>query len=296
MAYKFKKGIRFRSGKKEYSYSITNGEMHSFIGGLPLKVETSENLETIIKNLEESEDFKYLHLGEISQEDLNTIISRIGKRIVELDINSIIRSDEILDLKVLKKCKKLRKVKLSFSERKIKLWNTRFNHKLMELEITGARALYNQNGLKSLKAKTLIIKRYSHGVSNIKELLIKDFSIFETMPNLEKLVLSIKSKKNKENDLLSLSKLVNLKTLILPKNYFFFNQYAWLTSKLPEVGGLGCYRVEYDHANEMDSYIINGSRMNWYVRGYETNKLNKYINKFNKLVEQYKNEDVPPLN
>ena len=111
MTYKFKKGIRFRNGKKEYSYSITNGEMHSFLGGLPLKVETSENLETIIKNLEESEDFKYLHLGEISQEDLNIIISRIGKRIVELDINSIIRSDEILDLKVLKKCKKLRNKK-----------------------------------------------------------------------------------------------------------------------------------------------------------------------------------------
>ena len=94
----------------------------------------------------------------------------------------------------------------------------------------------------------------------------------------------------------NLSKLNNLKEISLPKNYFFFSQYAWLTSKLPDVKGLGCYRVEYDHANEMDGYIINGSRMCWDVKGFEVSKLKRYQKRFDKLVEKYKNEDVPPQN
>ena len=126
--------------------------------------------------------------------------------------------------------------------------------------------------------------------------MIKDFSVFETMPNLESLNLFIKKKKDKSKDLISLSKLENIKEIYLPKNYFFFNQYAWLTSKLPNVKGIGCYRVEYDHANEMDGYIINGSRMCWYVRGFEKAKLKRYQKKFDELVQTYKNDTIPPIN
>ena len=45
----------------------------------------------------------------------------------------------------------------------------------------------------------------------------------------------------------------------------------------------------------MDGYIINGSRMCWDIKGFETDKLNRYINKFNALVNKYQNDDIPPI-
>ena len=35
--------------------------------------------------------------------------------------------------------------------------------------------------------------------------------------------------------------------------------------------------------------------MCWYIRGYEKAKLRRYISKFDKLVEMYKNKENPPL-
>ena len=73
----------------------------------------------------------------------------------------------------------------------------------------------------------------SSKIFNLEGAVINDFNIFLTMHNLKELILLIGNKKDKVSDLITLSKLTKLKYIELPKNYFFFNQYAWLTIKLP---------------------------------------------------------------
>lgn len=295
MSYNFKKGIIFRNGEKLYSYAISEGKMPSFVGGLSLKIEEYEEIEDIIYKLEVSDDLKFLTLSNISQSSFNKIIYRIGGRLIELVINNLTVSSKIFNLESINECENLSRLIVNFYNGRIKLWNAKKTKKLKDLEISNCKQLLNQVALKGLKVNKLTIRRHSHGCSNIKGAVINDFNIFLTMHNLKELILLIGNKKDKVSDLITLSKLTKLKYIELPKNYFFFNQYAWLTSKLPNTKGLGCYKVEYDHANEMDGYIINGSRMCWDIKGFETDKLNRYINKFNALVNKYQNDDIPPI-
>ena len=67
------------------------------------------------------------------------------------------------------------------------------------------KKILNQNGLIKANVETLLIKRHSYGISDTKELLIKDFNVFATMPNLKVLDLFIKKKKNKKDDLYALN-------------------------------------------------------------------------------------------
>ena len=296
MSYIFKKSFRLKAGQKEYQYSLGKDELPSFMGGMFGKSQEISGLNEFINIINESEDARHFSFYALPQEDLDIILKDFKKKIVSFKYCEIKEENKILDFRYLKLCKKLVSVEIAYHNKYVKLWNTRFNHKLEELKITDCKRLFNQKGLEGCSAKSVTIRRYAHGASDTKELVIKDFSVFETMPNLESLNLFIKKKKDKSKDLISLSKLENIKEIYLPKNYFFFNQYAWLTSKLPNVKGIGCYRVEYDHANEMDGYIINGSRMCWYVRGFEKAKLKRYQKKFDELVQTYKNETIPPIN
>jgi hypothetical protein len=295
MKYYFKKGFSFRNKKKVDIYSISSEKLPFFVGGKSLEVVILDSVDEFINVVNEDKNSKYFSFTNLSQEDLNSIIKGIKNRIVEFEYTDVRCGNKPLDLKVLKLCKKLKKVSINYAEAPIILWNMRFNHKLEEVEIINACRILNQKGLLGAKLKKLTIRRHSHGTPDTKELVIKDFSVFETMPHLEELTLLVKKKKDKSKDLISLSKLNNIKKIELTKNYFYFNQYAWLSSKLPGVKGIGCYKVEYDHANEMDGYIINGSRMCWYIRGFEKAKLRRYISKFDNLVEMYKNEENPPL-
>ena len=295
MHYEFKKGIIFRNGEKHYSYAISEGKMPSFVGGLSLNIEESEDLEEFVSRLEVSDDLEYLTLSNLSQDAFNKILWRIGTRLHELVIDSLKENPSMFDLRFINQCNNLKRLKINILNGILILWNSKKTTKLRDLEIVNAKGLLNQESLNGLRVKKLIIRRHSHGCSNIKGLTIKDFNVFTTMPYLRELILLIGNKKDKVSDLLALSKLSKLKYIELPKNYFFFNQYAWLTSKLPSTRGLGCYKVEYDHANEMDGYIINGSRMCWDVKGFEKDKLNKYIKRFDKLVEKYSNDEYPPI-
>ena len=295
MSYIFKKSFRLKAGKKEYQYSLGKDELPSFMGGMFGKSHEISGLNEFINIINESEDARHFSFYALPQEDLDIILKDFKKKIVSFKYCEIKEENKILDFRYLKLCKKLVSVEIAYHNKYVKLWNTRFNHKLEELKITDCKRLFNQKGLEGCSAKSVTIRRYAHGASDTKELMIKDFSVFETMPNLEELTLLVKKKKDKSKDLISLSKLNTIKKIELTKNYFYFNQYAWLSSKLPGVKGIGCYKVEYDHANEMDGYIINGSRMCWYIRGYEKAKLRRYISKFDKMVEMYKNKENPPL-
>lgn len=296
MSYTFKKKPLFINGKITYEYILSEEIMPLYLGGSFFKTIQINNIDEFIKIFLESKDANHLTLNNISQNDFDKVIKTLSSKIEEIEYCDLRKHDKVLDLKVLKLCKKLKQVDIQYSDKTIKLWNMKFNHKLEEVSLKGIRKILNQKGFNKANVRKLVIKRRTYLTSDTKELLIKDFSIFESMPNLKILDLFIKKKKNKKDDLIALSNLTNIKEIHLPKNYFFFNQYAWLSSKLNDVKGIGCInKMEYDHANEMNGYIINGSRMCWYIKENEKTKLNKYLKEFNRLVDFYKNQKEPPL-
>ena len=296
MNFTFKKKPLFINGKVAYEYILSEEAMPLYYGGGFFKTIQINDVDEFINVVLSSDDATHITLNNLNQNDFDKVIKSLNNKIEELEYCDLKNHNQVLDLKVLKLCKKLKKVDIQYSDKTIKLWNMKFNHKLDEVELKGIKRILNQKGLERASVSKLVIKRRTHLTNDTKELLIKDFNVFATMPNLKVLDLFVKKKKNKKEDLLALAKLTNIKEIHLPKNYFFFNQYAWLSSKLNNVKGIGCiYKMEYDHANEMDGYIINGSRMCWYIRENEQAKLNKYLRKFNKLVENYKNQKEPPL-
>ena len=296
MNFTFKKKPLFINGKVVYEYILSEEAMPLYYGGGFFKTIQINDVDECINIVLSSDDATHITLNNLNQNDFDKVIKSLNNKIEELEYCDLRKHDQVLDLKVLKLCKKLKKVDIQYSDKTIKLWNMKFNHKLDEVELKGIKRILNQKGLERASVSKLVIKRRTHLTNDTKELTIKDFNVFATMPNLKVLDLFVKKKKNKKEDLLALAKLTNIKEIHLPKNYLFFNQYAWLSSKLNNVKGIGCiYKMEYDHANEMDGYIINGSRMCWYIKENEQAKLNKYLRKFNKLVESYKNQKEPPL-
>ena len=134
MKYEFKKGIIFRKGKKHFSYAISEGKMLSFVGGLSLNVDKSDDLDEFISKLEVSDDLEYLTLSNLSQDAFNEILSRIGSRLNELIVDSLKENISIFDLRYISECNNLKRLKINIYNGRLILRNSKKTKKLKELE------------------------------------------------------------------------------------------------------------------------------------------------------------------
>ena len=297
MSYFYKKDFKFTKNKQiKYSHILEKYENDGFfplVGSRRIELNSIDEYIKIIKD----ENASNIVLYKLNDKEVEYILSSLNDLVECLEVLYFENNKEgKYNLQSLSYCKNLHSVTFNITDKKITLWELNKTPKLKRLEILGIKKIINQEALIGSNVETLIIRRYSHGAPDAKQLTINDFSIFKTMPNLQYLDLFIAKKKKKEKDLIELSKLENIKEIHLPKNYFYFNQYAWLSSKLNNVKGIGCInKIEYDHANEMDSYIINGSRKPWRILEIQQQKLDKYQKEFNKLIEYYKGINEPPL-
>ena len=112
MKYYFKKGFSFRNKKKVDIYSISSEKLPFFVGGKSLEVVILDSVDEFINIVNEDKNSKYFSFTNLSQEDLNSIIKGIKNRIVEFEYTDIRCGNKPLDLKVLKLCKKLKKVRI----------------------------------------------------------------------------------------------------------------------------------------------------------------------------------------
>jgi len=293
VTYKYKKGWQVSNGKPVFCFAISSNKLEAHRGGLAKIINETENVNDYIEFCK-NENAKKIALLDIEQKEFDLIIERLKENIDEIEIyysnlTTIIHHDK------LSLCKKITRVLIECNRGKVALWDVSNNPMLEKLEITGIEKLYNQERLMDAVVKALIIRNRDYSLSDTKVPIIEDFSVFETMPNLKILDLFVGKKKNKVDDLMSLSKLKNIEIITLPKNYFYFNQYAWLSSKLPHVKGIGCIKEEiWNKQIEKKEYTINGTRMAWEFKDYWGTGINKYLKKFDDLVDKYKYEDDPP--
>ena len=294
MIYKYKKGKYIKGGKESFCFSVSSNELDFFSGGISKKTHETGDINVYINFCKEENADKII-LIDIDQSEYDLIIDSLKDSIKEIELHYIKLTNPINHDK-LALCSKLTDVLIECYRGKVLLWNVGCNSALEKLEITGVEKIYNQIGLKKSTVKELIIKNRKYNLDDTNKPIIDDFSIFETMPNLKTLNLFVGKKKNKEDDLIKLSRLINIEKIILPKNYFYFNQFAWLSSKLPNVKGIGCIKeVKWNKQIEKNEYTINGTRMPWQFKDYWGDGINKYLDIFNELIEKYKNEINPPI-
>ena len=101
MSYIYKRSLRFKSGAKEYVYSLGKNEVPSFMGGMFGKPEEISGIEEFVNKVNQFEDAKHFSFYELEQEDLNKVIKAIRKKIVSFKYVDIKSESITLDLKYL---------------------------------------------------------------------------------------------------------------------------------------------------------------------------------------------------
>ena len=110
MSYLYKKSLRFKSGKKEYQYSLGKDELPSFKGGMFGKIEEINGVQDFIDIVNGIEDAHNFSFFELPQEDLNLILKSINKKVITFKYVDIKSSQKTLDLRYLKLCNILNSV------------------------------------------------------------------------------------------------------------------------------------------------------------------------------------------
>ena len=172
MNFTFKKKPLFINGKVVYEYILSEEAMPLYYGGGFFKTIQINDVDEFINIVLSSDDATHITLNNLNQNDFDKVIKSLNNKIEELEYCDLKNHNQVLDLKVLKLCKKLKKVDIQYSDKTIKLWNMKFNHKLDEVELKGIKRILNQKGLERASVSKLVIKRRTHLTSDTKELLI----------------------------------------------------------------------------------------------------------------------------
>lgn len=245
-------------------------------------VDSFDKILSLIKN----SHFKALDLTALIDEEIDEILEIANPNLEYLTLNYCSFNNESIE-----KCKNL----IIFCGNNLRsltsLWNTKKNKTLERLSLFNCKYLKDISNIKNSKLTTLEISVNAYEINNSNN--IEDYSVFKSMKQLENLTLFVKDNIDKVKDLKDLSKLTNIKYLSLPKNFFTFNQFAWLKSKLLEEKNISAlYNIRKDISNERIYADIIGSDKPDHVYKDEAD-LEAYQNEFIKLIEQYKNVKQP---
>ena len=240
-----------------------------------------DSLECLMKILNENKCL-YIELISLNNEEVDYILNLVSDYIEYIDLFDIESN-----LLILNECKKIKEVKINNSKIK-KLWDLKENKDLTNLTIIGCNELNDIEGIKDSSLLNLKIKKDYQIIPERLDLRIKDFSIFKTLNNLKKLSLFIMDNENKKDDLINLSELKNLEKLHLPKDYFTFEEFAFLKSKLINTKNIDAiYHIAKDPSNEEVYYIVIGKDKPDFIY-LKDEDYNIYSKEYNELIKKYK--------
>lgn len=193
---------------------------------------------------------------------------------------SLMKCNRIEDLSFVEELANLQALYIYWNQKATKVFDAKKLEKLTFFSIEEINKLTDYSGLEYSNIEYLKIWGCNF-LSNFKpKIAIKDFSLFTRIPKLNNLDLVLIKNEDVTNDLLELAKLSNLEKIHLIDNYFTFEQFAWLKSKLPNVVGLEPIS-EYNWINETIRSVI-GSKMPKTIKKLE--KANEYKEMYYELV------------
>lgn len=202
-------------------------------------------------------------------------------------------SNEIDDLTCFRGCNALKSVSFVGDCKKLELWNFCLtpNITALKLELPKCEKLLDFNCLSGSSLKELYIAGYSRKVPDLTLFTLDNVCALKTISGLEQLSLYCNFSSDKLELLSLFSSLKNIKSLNLPNDLFTFNQFAWLSSKLEQVKGLGPILSYYaDRSKDVTMFTVVG-----YDQPDVQDEL-PIIESFNKLKVENKDKILPPAN
>lgn len=218
------------------------------------------------------------------QDELECVIDLVSEFVVSLHLLS--KHNKAFDLSPLEGCTELEAIQLYWNIKQKTLWDISQNKKLKNFEITN---YYNVSDLAVLGKSSVEILRIfgCDGGSFVSKMHIADFSFVAEMPRLKELHFDIIKDEPGEYYLNILSKCTGLERLYTTRNFFTFQQFAWLQSRLPNVKhGLECVL----DGGGFQSVI--GKKTPKYLQ--DPIKAAEYQRRYDSLIEKYKTRDNPP--
>lgn len=267
--------------KRKYDSFIT------FVNGENEAVTPGGSYYTIVEFADYMKKIKPYGIGFAfdSQDEFDYIINLICDFIGS--INLIAKHNKAFDLSLLEKCTELVSIQMYWNTKQEILWDVKKNKKLKTFEIMD---YYKVSDLSDFRGSTVEYLAFygCNGCSSfVSKMHVDDFSFVLDMPKLRELRFDIIKDEPSEYYLNILSKLQGLKIFYTPDNFFTFQQFAWLKSKLPNVErGLDCVFPVCDW------YSIIGRRMPKTLE--DPLKTEKYQKRYDNLLLKYQSQDNPP--
>jgi len=166
-----------------------------------------------------------------------------------------------------------------------KMWDMTENTALEGLYISDFTRLHTLKGIE----KAPKLERLSFGDAVWSTSVLEDLNPLENSRLKE---FSFSGKSIKTEDISIYAKMPELEVLDFPSNLYTTEQLAWLVAKLPNVKGY-CLRpcIKFDRKEEdLKDVLICGKRKPFLSSREDMQKINAYVNKFEKLVGKYRNE------
>lgn len=169
------------------------------------------------------------------------------------------------------------------NQRITKMWDMTGNHALKGLSISDFTRLHSLDGIQKAPA----LERLHFGDAVWPASVLDDLKPLEGSRLKE---FTFSGKKIKDEDISVFTTMPNLEVMNSPTNHYTTEQLAWLVAKLPHVEGytLKPY-IQLENRDEKD-VLICGKRKPFLSSGKDAAKIQKYADKFEELVRQYKEE------
>ena len=220
-----------------------------------------------------------------SQEEFEYVINLICDFVGSMYL--FIKHNIEFDLTPMEKCTQLEAIQLFGNAKQTSLWDVKKNTKLHSFEITDYNKISDMSVFRGSTVETLCFFGCDGASSFVSKLHIKDFSFILDIPNLRELHFDIVKDEPSEYYLNILAKCKGLKTLCTTRNFFTFQQFAWLKAHLPNVNeGLECI---FD-GGHFKSVI--GKKTPKYLQ--DDSKAAEFQKRYDAMVEKYNECSIPP--
>ena len=289
--YRKGKTISYAKRTFEIVYNLSSVENDLAIKGVLVEDGKSENIQDAIDFFNKNTDISLI-ISKIESEDVTTLLKGLGKNLTSLDCWT-----DIGDYSALEYCENLTSVRFDLADGIKKIWDTSKNPKLNELILYNAKNLTDISRLENSSIEKLIISGVHIAYADVTDYpKISNIYPIKTLKNLKHLeYFTAPNPPLEKKDLVLLASIPTLEFMRLSRNYFTFNQFAWLKSKNAKLEKLDAsYYYLYQRWDETEWYAIIGKEMPEWIQDTPENNLRVYFKTFEDLVELYSDQILPP--
>lgn len=192
----------------------------------------------------------------------------------------------VQDWTSLGKLKGLEFLELSSNHGLTSLWDLSGNHSLQALSINSCSKMHNIEGIEKAPA----LRRFDFGDALWRTTTIDSFM---PLSGTKIEYLEFNGKKVEDNDLSFLWKMPELKHFDFPTNLFTTEQIAWIVANFPNVEGYALRaKIDTTTCNNAPATLIIGKRKPCLLNMSNEDKIQRYVDQFNRLVEYYKGKEI----